>query len=621
MESMNTKIDRTPIATGRRLRSVRFLNHRSILLLMVMLSGCNSASEEPDNSMGGGTSNSSEDLTTGTTGTLPTPTTAGQGTSTPDDLSGNGVANSGGPSLAPSQTADMSAEGSGDSATRRSANTFSLNQAPSSVTRPSEPAGPTSVDNAPGGMPIDTGKRELRRDLTPEQLIDFLSGADEDMRLVVVDQNLFRDEQQRLKELRRIVTLKRQASARLMQHAEATEKQRVIGRRGTLQSLSHLASLGDLGAAEELEQLATEFRQDPDIDLSTDSQLVLIGFAIEKLTHGKEGAAETVVEQIQDLVESSERTDVASLMVMGQAKDALQRYGHAAESETVSQLIRGAFENAADPAVATMARQIAGVPVSEAWNALSALRETMLRNANAPPESDTPDTPTVQNWKTALDEFWKDRIEADAVELATVQFLAGLSLEAEVVGRPKLAAATYQMLREEVADRQDDLGREARTALQARKNRQQVIGQQLDPDLPSVRGAPLSMQQYRGQVVLMPFWSSRFPESLGLLPSLQAIRDQYADPASADSDSAVAIVGMNLDVADANPVEFMKQAGLDFASFRSVSDPTAAIVNEVAYRFGAVTLQYVVVVDQEGRVASVHFSDRDLQKAVAKLVE
>lgn len=499
--------------------------------------------------------------------------------------------------------------------------TFSLNQ---DVPSPGPGAG------APGSaMPLNLseqtedrpGGRRLRRDLSPDQLTDFLSGADEDMRLIVVDRNHFRDDQERLTELRRIVTLKREAASRLMEHPEATEKQKVTGRRGTLQALSHLASLGDLAAAEELEQLAAEFRQDPDIDLSTDSRLVLIGFAIEELRHGKEAAADTVVRQIQDLVASSDRADVASLMVMGQAKDVLQQYGHGPESETVSQVIRDTFEDAADPAVATMARQIAGVPVSEAWNSLSKLRETMLQNAEAATDSTGPSAPTVERWTEALNDFWTDRVEADAMELPTVQFLAGLSLEAEVVGRPELAEATYQLLRERVAERQDPLGREARTALQARKNRQQVIGQQLDPDLPSVRGGPLSMDQYRGQVVLMPFWSSEFPESLGLVPAMQAIRDQSTDSPSAGGDPAVAIVGMNLDVAGADPAEFMKQAGLDFPSFRSVSDPSAKIVNEVAFRFGAVTLQYVVVIDQEGRVSSIHFSDRDLEQAVAKLID
>lgn len=464
---------------------------------------------------------------------------------------------------------------------------------------------------------LDGRRKQLANDLKPEQLRTFLSEADIEMRMITSGQSGIEDSATAFSELKRIATWKREASRRLIEHSDATEKEKAIGRRGELQSLSHLASLGDLKAAESLQLLAESLQEDSDPEVRSDSQLVLIGFAIEDLRNGKSDAPSRVVSQIDRLLQASSAPDAATLMVMGQAKDALLQFEHVEEASRVRAMILEEFvesgeaiagESDAMGGLVDMARQIAGpsFQISEATARVQNLMETFIAEANE--NTDPSDSAvSINDWKAAI-----ESLADEQPDLLTTQFLAGASLEAETVGRLDLSEATYQVLDDKFASMQDDRGSEARTALQARDNREKIIGKTFDPDLPSTKGDELSMDNYRGKVVLMPFWSAAFADSLLVVDNLQKIARQYPEK--------VAIVGMNLDVQSTDVPAFESRNKISFPSFRSVSDPEASVANSVAYRFGVVSLLFVAVIDQEGKVAAIEFSGRDLTPVVENLL-
>lgn len=481
----------------------------------------------------------------------------------------------------------------------------------------SAPAQPMQASpNSPSGLPLvdqrsdrsrptnQAASPQLRADLTPTELSAFLGEVDREMRSLINGQSGITDRQAIQSEVQRVVELKRTASQRLMNDPQSDESEQALGRRGYLQAMSHLASMGDLPSAEKLQAFAEEFRNDSNPELRSDSRLVLIGFAIESLRHGKQNAADRVLKLMQDVAASDQPVDVATLMVMGQAKDTLLQYEHVDEATAIRDLIIERFAGSGDPEVAKMAAMIAASGFSELAPELQRLEK--LRMAIVDPDA-TQATVTPQQWGEAV-----DAVLNDSVDLLTVQFLAGMSLECEAIGRDDIADATYDRLAATLVDRQDAIGREARTALQAKRNREAVIGQLIDPDLPSVTGQRIAMADFRGRVVLMPFWSGAFPDSLAVLPNLLDIQSKHPEE--------VAVVGMNLDLVGTEVRGFMEQNGLEFPSFRSESDPSADITNEVAYRFGAVSLLFVAIIDQSGRVVSVEFSGEDLSEEVEKLI-
>ncbi|MFG0290738.1 MAG: TlpA family protein disulfide reductase [Rhodopirellula sp. JB044] len=453
---------------------------------------------------------------------------------------------------------------------------------------------------------------QLKASLTPAQLSDFLSQVDRELRALMKGQSGITDPNAAASEAERVVSLKRVAAERLIKHSDSTDADRVLGRRGLLQALSHQASMGDLKAAEQLQAFAEQFRDNPSEELSTDAQLVLIGFAIESLRHGKDDAESRVVSLAKDLMGENRPVDVAALMVLGQAKDTLLQYEHIDEASQIRSLILEKFGDSQNAEVARMAAQIASSGFSQEGTAierLDKLRQQFVgaaRGAGGEDGTDGGDV-TAEMWSSAVED-----VVAQSSDLLTGEFLAGVALEAEVVGREDIARATYDALGDNFASRQDALGRVARTALKARENRQGVIGQRFDPDLPSVSGRPLKMSDYLGKVVLMPFWSTAFPDSLIVLPNLREIQKRYPDE--------VAIVGVNLDVEGTSVAGFVEREGIEFPSFRSVSQPDAEIVNEVAYRFGAVTLLFVAILDEQGRVRHLDFSGGDLTAEVENLI-
>ncbi|MFG0267071.1 MAG: TlpA family protein disulfide reductase [Rhodopirellula sp. JB055] len=535
------------------------------------------------------------------------------GDAAPGDLTGNGRESS------PSSVGLMNSPGGAQTASNQPTDggrgPLPPTDAPGNDALANEPA---SIDFPQTIASHSSGRsKQLAHDLGPEKLRTFLSEADIEMRMIVSGDSGIQDEATAIRELKRIVSLKREASRRLIEHPDAMPADQAIGRRGELQSLSHLASMGDLKSAESLQVLAEDLQNDSDPGVRSDSQLVLIGFAIEELRNGKSGVATKVVSQIDRLLQSSSDPDAAALMVMGQARDALMQFEHVEEASRVRAMIleefvepveAGGVESEALVGLADMARQIAGpsLQVSEATRRVQELMQQFITESNesvAAADSDV----SPADWKEAI-----RTLAEEQPDLLTAQFLAGASLEAETVGREDLMSVTYQVLDDQFASLQDDRGREARAAIQARNNREKIIGKTFDPDLPSTKGDELSLESYRGKVVLMPFWSAAFPDSLMVVENLQEIARRYPDQ--------VAIVGMNLDVQSTDVPAFESRNKISFPSFRSVSDPEATVANSIAYRFGAVSLLFVAVIDQEGKVHALEFSGRDLTPVVENLL-
>lgn len=482
--------------------------------------------------------------------------------------------------------------------------------------RPVSVAGPFEGESLPPKQQVIAATRErpqLRPDWGPRELIAFLGDIDRELAALINDQTGITDQRVVNEEIVRTISLKRAAAKRLSQHPDATERDQVTGHRGVLQSLSHLASMGDLKAAEEVLLIAQESRNSPNAALRSDSQLVLIGLEIESLRHGKSDAAARLLTIVHELLDANEEVDVATLMVLAQAKDALLLYDYHDEATEVRGLIIKRFGRAQDAEIARMAAVIAATGFSQSNTALEHLdnlRQEFVAAATADPETAAGDSDAANRVEPAVWRAVMNEVLLTPPDVLTVEFLCGASLEAEAVGRVDIAETTYEVLQQQFADRQDAMGRVARTALRARKNREDVIGQEFDPDLPSVDGRVLSMDDYRGKVVLMPFWSSAFDDSLLVLPNLLQIQKQ--------NPGRVAIVGMNLDVAGTDVAGFAEREGMAFPSFRSESNPGAEIVNEVAYRFGAVTLLFVAVMDAEGKVVYLDFSGEDLTSEVQK---
>jgi len=433
----------------------------------------------------------------------------------------------------------------------------------------------------------------LRADLSPARLTEFLQLSDLEMQSIASGKAGILDQRKANQEMIRVGKLKLEAAKRLKASESADVKQKVMGIRGELQSLSHLAALGDLKSATDLETLAMSLVDHADASIAADSRLVLIGLSLERIQNGTAKDATEVMEHVNKLAGDGKTPDIAAMMIMGQARAVLEKYGFGAESTLVRNQIVDLFASHSDPNVASLAIEIAGTP-------RFADVDRLLRNfsRNEPIELET--------WRTTIDDLL-----VESPDLSAVQFLAGAALQLEAAGREDLADVTYKSLQsaKSLGDKEKT---EIELAIAARTARKSIIGQSVDFELPSTDGRPLSISSYKGQVVLMPFWAINFAESLSVLQLLGELRDQ--------SNGKVEIIGVNLDSDDELLDEFMAKSPVPFRSFYSQTKHETEATNKIAEKFGVVSTPFIAVIDRDGRVAAIDFTGQRVKEIVGRLI-
>jgi thiol-disulfide isomerase/thioredoxin len=462
------------------------------------------------------------------------------------------------------------------------------------------PSGVAAAPPAPAVSPAPP-EPQLPEDLSPSQLVDFLASADKDMELIHRRQAGIDDPTQAREMLIRIVKRKLQASRQLAGHPQANDRQRSEGNRGELQSLSHLAALSDVRAAEELERLAEARMASDDPKLVADSRLVLIGFAIESLQNGDERAVDKIVQLADQIAGNDSTADIPALIALGQAKQTLETYGQPEVASRIRDTIIEKFAASANPDVAKLAAQFAGNLV---YDEVDKLREQILAGDQATGDQATDESVTIDQWTRSVETL----IDA-AADIQTVSYLAGAAVDFEAHGLLDFADATLRTL----SSRFDQPGaattREVQTAISATQARQQIIGSDFDPALASVSGTALQMAAYRGKIVLVPFWAAGIPLSLQPISTLQRMRDEHPRD--------VAIVGINLDPTDVPLEAFLRESKIDFPSFSLASDPASKIPQQ----FGLVSMPFVVIIDRQGKVAAIQLSGKGLQETVTQLID
>lgn len=434
--------------------------------------------------------------------------------------------------------------------------------------------------------------RQLSSSLTPVELQAFLADADKDLEQAIRTAGN-QPGQDDLQAAKNIAQAKLQGARQLANHADASDAERVLGRRGELQSLSHLAQLRDVNSAKQLEVLAQEYADDEAEDLRVDARLVMIGFALERLRNGVDDSQKSLLELNEELVDAVTSDNVMAMMAMGQSRDWLARLEHTSEAKRVRDLIRQKFGQSKDPQIAEMAASYAG---AVQFDEISSLVDSIAEGQ----------TVAESRWRDAVNELVE--VEPD---LRSVQYLCGTTLECEASGQPNLAAITYEVLREKVATQDNAMGQEAQVAIDLHEARQSRIGKPLNETLVPVSSDTPTIDSLRGRVVLVPFWSGYVSESLLLIPLLQQLEQQNPD--------RVTVVGINVDPLDPNLASEMAKAKFDFASYQTKFDASLN-VSPVAAKYGLGGHPMTVILNQEGNVAAITFGEKQISSIVDDLL-
>lgn len=114
-----------------------------------------------------------------------------------------------------------------------------------------------------------------------------------------------------------------------------------------------------------------------------------------------------------------------------------------------------------------------------------------------------------------------------------------------------------------------------------------------DFSLTTFEGTPVSLEGFRGQVVVLNFWASWcYPACYEEAPVLEAASHAYRE-------RGVVVLGIDIQDTEPNARRFIKQFGLTFAN---APDPKGT----VSIDYGVYGVPETFVIDQEGRIREKH---------------
>ncbi len=133
-------------------------------------------------------------------------------------------------------------------------------------------------------------------------------------------------------------------------------------------------------------------------------------------------------------------------------------------------------------------------------------------------------------------------------------------------------------------------------------------------NLDNLAGSKVTLDDYRGQVVLVNFWATWCPPCVHELPSIQALKDNFAE-------DAFEVLAMNMGEASRDINLFLKQfkTKLDFPILLNADK---GVSDEWKVRVMPTTL----IIDKTGHIAVYHLGPKDwnseeVQNQVALLLQ
>ncbi|HXY37370.1 MAG TPA: redoxin domain-containing protein, partial [Planctomycetaceae bacterium] len=202
-------------------------------------------------------------------------------------------------------------------------------------------------------------------------------------------------------------------------------------------------------------------------------------------------------------------------------------------------------------------------------------------------------------WREQLEKFTKDFPTAEDAPEALLQ----LAIANEFAGQIPEAKKWYNELAG--AHPETKPGRRAAGALQ----RIDLKGKPFAFSGPSLDGGKINAKDYAGRVLLVVYWSTWCQACTQDVPVLQAFYDRYRN-------KGFEIVGVNLDVTAAPVGPYLRQHNV---TWPQVFEP-GGTESGPATAFGIIVPPVMILVDREGRVATVTTAIDEIKTAVPELM-
>ena len=179
----------------------------------------------------------------------------------------------------------------------------------------------------------------------------------------------------------------------------------------------------------------------------------------------------------------------------------------------------------------------------------------------------------------------------------------------KLVNHPKYGSRSQakfanQLLEQDKTTRKGELPKPSR----ARMNPRDWIGHPaLDFEATDLEGKALSLERYRGQVVLLDFWATWCGPCITEMPNVKKTYETYKD-------QKFQIIGISLDRSMEPLKAYIEKEGLGWVHYWDTT-------NKVSSRYRVQAIPSTFLIDGEGVIRKTNLRGAALKKAVAELVK
>ena len=219
---------------------------------------------------------------------------------------------------------------------------------------------------------------------------------------------------------------------------------------------------------------------------------------------------------------------------------------------------------------------------------------------------------------TVLEELVRDYRVAPSVEPSLLE----LGLAYDKVSQHSKANEFYDKLANNSRYSSGDYAKTARRLLQTdtsqRKGEREgvvkggsttnFVGQAaLDFQVKDLNGQPLSLEKYRGQVVLLDFWATWCPPCIAEMPNLKRTYAKYKN-------QKFEIIGISLDRSKSSLQAYLEEEGITWPQHYDSS-------RQISNMYQVTGIPSTFLIDAEGVIRKTNLRGSSLETAVAQLVQ